>query len=252
MSEPQEIRKVQIDPIGCYREAFDLVQGRYWLLLGISVIAVLIGGAVPVVLIGPMMCGVYICFLEVYRGNDFEFERLFKGFDFFVPSLVASLIMTGIALIFLVPGFLVMFFGMFASIAASQGDGRQPADPSLAPLAASCVAMLLFFVLMLAIGVFFMFTFQLIVDRKLTGTAALTTSARAVARNFGGALALMLINMALSVIGVLACYVGTFFITPISFAAMTIAYRKVFPEIAGETAALAAPAESPEATESPA
>ena len=69
MTESAAIQKVKIDPVGCYKQAFELVEGKYWLLLGVSAVGMFIGGAVPVVLIGPMMCGVYMCFLEKYRGE---------------------------------------------------------------------------------------------------------------------------------------------------------------------------------------
>ena len=98
MREAVAIRRVKIDPIGCYKRAFELVQGEYWVLLGVSAVAMFVGGAVPVVLLGPMMCGLYMCFLKKYHGEELEFELLFKGFDHFVPSLVATAIMTAFAL----------------------------------------------------------------------------------------------------------------------------------------------------------
>ena len=244
MSESVEFQKVKIDPIGCYTGAFGLVKGRYWLLLGVSAVGMLIGGAVPIPLIGPMMCGIYLCFLEKYRGNDFDFALLFKGFDYFVPSLIASLIMTGLSMVIITPGFLVLFFGMFGAIASmEQGGGQEVPAVWLVVLAVLCFLLV---ALLVAVGLLLMFTFQLIVDRKLSGTAAIIVSARAVMKNFAGLLGLMLINIVLSLVGVLACYVGTFFIIPISLAAITIAYRKVFPEIAGDTVSV--PAETAPAT----
>ena len=229
MSEATAIQKVKIDPIGCYKQALELVQGDYWALLGVSAVAMFIGGAVPVVLLGPMMCGLYMCFLEKYRGDEFEFELLFKGFDLFVPSLIASAIMTGVALAILMPGFLIMFAGMLFSIPAAEADSGQAAAPLLAPL--GCMFVLLMFAAILVTGMLFTFAFPLIVDRKLSGTAAVVASARAVVKNFWGVLGLVALNTLLGLAGALACYVGTFFVLPISFAALTIAYRKVFPEM---------------------
>ena len=240
MSESIDIQKVKIDPIGCYKQAFELVQGQYWLLLGVSAVGMLIGGAVPVVLIGPMMCGLYMCFLERYRGKDFEFELLFKGFDLFVPSVIASLIMTGISMLILIPVFIIIFVGMFASMTSTQAEGGQAAAaPALISLGIFLVV-LLTIGLVMAVSTFFMFTFPLIVDRKLDGIDAIRVSAKAAAKNFGGVLGLALIGVALGLVGALACYVGTFFILPISFAAMTIAYRKVFPDIVAQPSSLPA------------
>lgn len=107
-------------------------------------------------------------------------------------------------------------------------------------MSAIVVATLFLAALIMTIGVLFVFTFPLIVDRGLSGTDAVTVSARAVVRNFAGVLGLTLIGLVLSLLGALACYVGTFFILPISLAAMTIAYRKVFPDVTTE--ALPSPA----------
>ena len=235
MSGSVDIPVVEIDPVGCYKQAFELVKGDYPLLLGVSVVGTLIGGAVPIILIGPMMCGVYMCFLARYRGDEFEFELLFKGFDLFQPSLIASLIMTAVSMLVFVPFSIITFAVMFASAAAMQPEGGQAAAPAIAALGLGFV---LLFVLLLAlimtVGTFFIFTFPLIVDRKLSGTAAISVSAKTVWKNLAGSLGLMLIGAALALVGVLACYVGALLLMPISFAAMTIAYRKVFPEVAPE------------------
>lgn len=246
MSADIEIQKVEIDPLGCFRQSLKLVEGQYWLLVGISALAMLIGGAVPIALIGPMMCGAYLCFLEKHRGGEVEFELLFDGFDHFVPSLIATLIMTGITLLAFIPALMVMFAGLLATLLSFQARGAEAAAPAIVPIGATSLLLLGLIALLLVVSLFFIFAFPLIVDRKLSGPAALGVSARAVARNFGGLLGLMLINVVLGIAGVLACYVGTFFVLPISFGAMTIAYRKLFPPLAagepGEAEGAAAPA----------
>ncbi len=54
---------------------------------------------------------------------------------------------------------------------------------------------------------------------------------RAVVKNIGGILGLILLNFGLGIVGVICCYVGVFFVTPVSFAAYAAAYRQVFPEV---------------------
>lgn len=88
------------------------------------------------------------------------------------------------------------------------------------------------FVVSLVVGLLFLFVYQLIVDRKLSGWDACKTSAKAVMGNIGGALGLLVINMLLGVVGAMLCYVGLFLVLPISFAAFDVAYRRVFPETA--------------------
>ncbi len=47
--------------------------------------------------------------------------------------------------------------------------------------------------------------------------------------NFGGILGLMILTMVMSLLGMLACYVGAFLFMPVHFAAIAVAYRQVFP-----------------------
>ena len=83
----------------------------------------------------------------------------------------------------------------------------------------------------IAVNIFFMFAFPLIADRGLSGLDAVKLSIKAGKANFGGILRLTLLNAALGILGVLACYVGVFFLMPISFASYAVAYRRVFPEL---------------------
>jgi uncharacterized membrane protein len=68
------------------------------------------------------------------------------------------------------------------------------------------------------------------VDRKLTGVQAVMTSFRAARSNFGGVLGLVLLTTLLNILGSLACCIGQFFVAPIHFAAVAVAYRLVFPD----------------------
>src|SRR6185503_2782728 len=88
-----------IAPVECLKEGWATIKDRYWLFLGISFVTMLIGGAVPVVLVGPMMCGLYLCLFAKMRGEPVEFGMLFKGFDYFMPGLIAAAISTLPALV---------------------------------------------------------------------------------------------------------------------------------------------------------
>src|SRR5437899_7283622 len=78
-----------VSAVECLNAGWAAIKDRYWLFVGITLVATLLGGAVPIVLIGPMMCGLYMCLLAKMRGEPIEFGLLFKGFDYFVPALVA-------------------------------------------------------------------------------------------------------------------------------------------------------------------
>src|SRR5881296_1606494 len=95
-----------VRPVECLSSGFEMIKGQYWLILGITVVGVLIAGLVPLgILIGPMMCGIYLVLLERIQGRTVKFGFLFKGFDYFVDSLIATLLLFGATIILLVPVF---------------------------------------------------------------------------------------------------------------------------------------------------
>jgi len=223
---PVEFRSGVVSPMECLREGWETIKDRYWLFLGITLVAMLIGGAVPVVLVGPMMCGLYLCLFAKMRGEPVEFGMLFKGFDYFMQGLVAAAIQT-------LPVILIMAIGQVIFVAftlivmpTERGDALPPV------FWVGLVLFVLFaMIVSLAIHSLFLFAYPLIVDRKLSGLEAIKLSYRAALQNLSGIIGLILLISGLGILGVLACYVGVFLIMPISFASYAVAYRRVFPDI---------------------
>jgi uncharacterized membrane protein len=84
-----------IDASECVKQGWRLIEPKYWLFLGMVILAIIIGGCIPVVqwfLIGPITVGVYYAMLTQMRGEAVSFEMLFKGFSNFVPAMVIGLI----------------------------------------------------------------------------------------------------------------------------------------------------------------
>lgn len=227
-----EFNRGAIRPMECLKGGWELVKGDYWLFLGITVVGILVGGAVPFgILMGPMMCGIYMCFLRRMRGEPIEFGLLFKGFDYFKESVIATLIQIVPIMVLLVPLYIVFFVGM-TTLAPGGRRGRGSVnDPSamLTFLIVMGVVFFVFMVIIMAISVLFVFSYPLIVDRKLSGVDAVKTSARAIFANLGGALGLLFLNLLLGILGLLLCYIGAFFWMPVGLAAWAVAYRQVFP-----------------------
>jgi uncharacterized membrane protein len=223
---PMEFRTGVIAPVECLKEGWATIKDRYWLFLGLTVVAMLVSSVVPIVLVGPMMCGLYLCLFAKRRNEPVEFGLLFKGFDYFVPGLIAAAIQVVPAVIIMIIG--EVFFAGFIYIVVPQDRGEAP--PPL--FWVGLVLFVLFAVIVsLVIHTLFLFAYPLIVDRKLSGWDAIKTSARASLKNIGGVLGLILLMVGLGILGVIACYVGVFLVMPISFAAYAAAYRRVFPDI---------------------
>jgi hypothetical protein len=230
-----DFRSRVIQPVECLKEGYALIKDQYWLFLGIAVVGLLIGGAVPVVLIGPMMCGIHLCLLQRMRGGQVEFADLFKGFDYFMPSLIASLIQFVPIIILIIPVYIVMII-LFMMMGATQQRGGDPAMALGMMVVMFCIV-LVAMVIAVLIQAFFIFMYPLIVDKKLSGLDAVKTSINAAKANMGGVIGLTLLNTVLTFVGVLCCYVGAFAVMPVSMASYAVAYRKVFPETFGGDAA---------------
>ena len=222
-----------IGPVECLKESWELIKDEYWLILGVTFVGLMVGGTVPIVLMGPMMCGMYLCLLTKMRRQPVDFGLLFKGFDYFGQSVIASLLQMIPAVIILVPFYIIFLVIMFAMMPS--GRGRVDPDESAA-FAFAFFAFYIIFILVivavaLVIHIFFMFSYPLIVDRNLSGVEAVKLSIKAGKANFGGLLGLMFLNMGLGILGALACYVGAFFVMPITFTSYAVAYRRIFPEM---------------------
>jgi hypothetical protein len=229
-----EYRKAAIRPFESLRAGWLLVKDRYWLFVGIVTVGLVVGSLAPLGLfMGPMVCGIYACLFGRMRGEAVSFRMLFGGFEHFVQSFVATLIQIVPIMAMMVPVNLLL-----ALLFLKRTMARLPAPyPEMAGLlgpremALVVVAATLFiFLLSVLFGTFFMFSYPLIVDRRLSGWTSVKLSARASRENFAGAAALMAVTTIVSVVGSLFCYVGGFLVTPVTLAAWAVAYRNVFPE----------------------
>lgn len=231
-----------VQPMVCLRGGYDLIKDQYWLFVGMCVVAILIGSAVPFgILMGPMMCGLYLAILQKHRGQRVEFGTLFKGFDYLAESIIATLIQMIPIVVIIVP-FYIAFYGALLFILPRNGEP----DPEsfIAFMAIFFVFLIIVMVLVIVISVLFTFSYPLIVDRHMKGIDAVRLSAKAALANFWPLLGLLMLTGLLGFCGVLLCYVGMFLVFPVTFAAMSMAYEQVF-GISGERPLIPGPPPPP-------
>src|SRR6266850_7159902 len=105
-----EFRRNAVQPMECLRAGFELIKSQYWLFVGMTAVGVIIGSVVPLgILMGPMMCGIYLALFQTRRGQPIEFGTLFKGFDYFGDSLIATLLHIIPVIVIIVPAYIVFF-----------------------------------------------------------------------------------------------------------------------------------------------
>ncbi len=222
-----EFRRNVVEPVECIKAGWHLIKSQYWLFVGISAVGYLIGSFVPLrILMGPMMCGIYLALFQVRRNQPIEFATLFKGFDYFVDSLIATLLHLIPMIVIFVPSYLLFYAAIFF-ILPRQG-GEPDAGTMLGFFGFFAIFWLVMMVIMIVVSVVFTFAYPLIVDRRLSGIDSVKLSIKAGMANFWRLLGLLLLTGLLSVAGALLCFVGVFLVLPISFAAIAVAYEQVF------------------------
>jgi uncharacterized membrane protein len=126
-----------------------------------------------------------------------------------------------------VPAYIFFYVTMLVSVAAQGGDEPNPAA-MLGVLAVFSLFWLVVVVLIIVISIGFTFVYPLIVDRKLQGFDAVKLSFKAAMPNFFRLFLMQLLTGLLSLVGILFCYVGVFFVFPIAYGAIASAYEQVF------------------------
>lgn len=229
--EQFDFRVGVIKPVECIKEGWALIKDQYWLYFGLTLVAILLGGAVPIVLMGPMMVGLFLCLFARLRGQPVEFGLLFKGFDQFVPGLIVTAIKMVPIIILMIPFYLIMVATMMTTMPRGEPSPDELSRFMVGFFGFEIMFIAVLMVVSIGIEVFFMFAYPLVADRKMSGLDAVKLSFKAGKANFGGVLGLLFLNAVLGFVGLLCCFVGAYFYLPVAFASQAVAFRRVFPEV---------------------
>lgn len=219
-----------IRAVDCLREAWDLIKGEYWPLFAVSIVGGLIAGFTLYVLLGAMVCGIFTCYLKKIDGEGpVNFDDLWTGFKYLGPSALATVFFAVPIVVYFVVTFVTLYSPLIT--AALMGE-RTDQSVFLGMFAAALVVDVIVAIAMTCIHSLMIFTFPLIIDRKLSSWDAIKLSARAALKNVGGIAGLIGVNFGLIVLGLLAFCAGIYFAIPVMTATSLVAYRKVFPKLA--------------------
>lgn len=227
-------RKIGFTPISYMQRSYRMIRERYFLFFGIVLCALLLGALAPLgILLGPMLTGAYMCFLQHESGNELKFETLFQGFDRFVASLLVTLaaLFCNILISLTFTAVCVAGVLIFLNYTDPQSVNAIPASVAATVFAVGYIALLLCSFLAY---VPFAFCFQLIAEHNVSAGTAIATSTRAAFHNL---VPLSITYVFLSFIGfaaALLCYLPLFFVMPIQLGATFLIYRDIFPRTAVE------------------
>jgi uncharacterized membrane protein len=142
---------------------------------------------VPIIIQGPLMAGFHIFCMKKMLGRRAEFADLFTGFNFFVPTLVASLVIS-----------LFVFAGSLACLIPA-----------------------------LIVAAMYKFTYLFIVDKRMDFWPAMQASHAVVKNDYFGFTMFVLLIILVDVLGALCLIIGVFVAVPVTIAAITVAYREI-------------------------
>jgi uncharacterized membrane protein len=166
-------------------EGWDLVKQDMGSYILISLIFFLLSG-VPFIQ-GALIAGFHIFTMKKLMGRRAEFGDLFKGFNFFIPTLVAAL--------------LIGLFTCLGAIACLVGS--------------------------LVVAAMYKFTYLFIVDKRMDFWPAMQASHAVVKNDYFGFTMFLLLAFLINVLGFICCIVGLLVTVPLTFAAITVAYKEI-------------------------
>jgi uncharacterized membrane protein len=166
-------------------EGWDVVKDDLGTFVLMTIVMLVVNGAVPVLLQGVTTAGFQAACKKKLRGIKPQIADLFSGFEFFGATLIAHIVISILifigTLFFLIPGLLV---------AAS-----------------------------------FNFTFLFIIDKRMDFETAMRASHAVVKQDYFGYCMFVVALFLLNVLGLLCLFVGLLVTIPITLAAITVAYR---------------------------
>jgi uncharacterized membrane protein len=166
---------------------WDMVKADLGNYVLVGLIFIALNGLVPVILQGPLMAGFHIYCMKRILGRPTEFADLFKGFNFFVPTLVASLVI------------MLFVFG----------------------------GTLLCFIPGLVVAAMYKFTYLFIVDKRMDFWPAMQASHAVVRNDYFGFTMFLILMALINILGALCCIVGILVSIPVTMAAITVAYQEL-------------------------
>jgi uncharacterized membrane protein len=187
----------EVKMAGWLKEGWEIFVSDIGMFILAGIIYAILNSICFPILFGPLTCGMYLMIFDRMNGEKAEVKRLFGGFDFFGPAFWAGLIFSGLTIL----GWLAMFFLYLVCVI-----------PALIGVA-----------LLVLLQTAFLFTFQLIIQKHMTATEAISTSFNKTRENLWEFLLFGLVIWVFSLAGY-----GVILTTPLALAAAAAAYRDTF------------------------
>jgi uncharacterized membrane protein len=166
---------------------WDMVKADLGNYVLVGLIFIVLNGVVPLILQGPLLVGFHLYCIKRLAGRNAEIGDLFKGFNYFVPALVASILIA----IFSAVGFVLCII------------------PGL------------------VVAAMYKFTYLFVLDKRMDFWPAMQASHAVVRNDYFGFTMFLILMALVNILGALCCIVGILVSIPVTVAAITVAYREL-------------------------
>jgi hypothetical protein len=220
------------DIFSCLGRSFELWKAHFLPLVGVSALIFviqIIANMLPIIgvlcsllLTGVFTGGLYYYYLGRMRGEHREVGDAFAGFTkAFVPLMLTGLIIQVVNIILIIVFFAPLVIAMVKSgMAANPGNFQVPV---LSGLALGWMAVGIIPVLYL--GVAWIFSHALVIDKGLGVWTALEVSRRVITRRWFSMFFLLICAGILACLGLIGLFIGVFFTIPLAVGALLYAYE---------------------------
>lgn len=178
---------IKAEPGRWIGEGWQLVKADIGMYMLLALVFSLLSSAVPLVLQGPLAAGFHIYCMKRMLGRPADFSDMFKGFNFFIPTLIASVLIS-------------LFVSLGTILCIIPG---------------------------LVLAAMYKFTFLFILDKRMDFWPAMQASHAVVKNDYFGFTMFVLLLSLIILLGLLCCIVGVFVAMPLGFAAITVAYKEL-------------------------
>lgn len=225
-------RAATIDVFGCIRRSFELWKAHLLPLVGATALMIIIQfvlGMIPVLgmlsgllLNGVFYGGLYYYYLGRMRGEERTIGDIFAGFSRNPGHLILANLLTSLIIVALIAPFFGPLF--FAVIKASMEGGGAPPD-----IGGGTVGLVfLGLIPVLYLGISWIFSFVLIIDKGLGAWTAMEVGRRVVGGQWFRVFFVALIGGIIGCLGVIGLFIGFFFTIPLTLGAILCAYEDLF------------------------
>lgn len=167
---------------------WNLVKANLGVSIGAILLIAILNTFVPFILAGPLLVGLHFLYVKALRGQRPAIADLFYGFQFFLPAMLAGIVISALTTI-----------GFFFLIIPG-----------------------------LILTTLFGFTYLFILDKKMEFWPAMMASKDLVMKDLFGFFWMLILGAGLlNLLGILCFLIGILVTAPIYFAGLTVAYQEL-------------------------